>query len=108
MFQMITCDNYSSPHSWQNHVHGAAAFLGYFCSTTGLPISPVKEIIEISYTTAIACLISGKTVPPFLLELPGRFGASSNATQDDNDPLLSISIGRVHTSLFHPIQIDQK
>lgn len=36
----------------------------------------------------LACLISGKTVPPFLLELPGRFGALSNALQDE-DPLLS-------------------
>ncbi|KAJ5963695.1 uncharacterized protein N7479_003571 [Penicillium vulpinum] len=89
IFEMITCDNHSSSHTWQNHVHGAAAFLGYLCSTNGLPASPVKEIIEICYTTTLACLISGKTVPFFLLELPGRFGVSSNTPQDDEDPLLS-------------------
>ena len=67
----------------------------------------MKEIIEICYTTVrwnvirarnllttrtfetLACLISGKTVPQFLLELPGRFGASSNTPEDDEDPLLS-------------------
>ncbi|KAJ5839219.1 uncharacterized protein N7525_004407 [Penicillium rubens] len=80
---------HSSSYAWQKHVHGAAAFLGYLCSTNGLPVSPVKEIIEICYTTTLACLISGKTVPQFLLELPGRFGASSNTPQDDEDPLLS-------------------
>lgn len=51
MLQMITCDNHSSSYAWQNHVHGAAAFLGYLCSTNGLPVSPVKELIEICYTT---------------------------------------------------------
>ncbi|KAJ5502330.1 hypothetical protein N7463_005204 [Penicillium fimorum] len=89
IFEMITCDNKSSSNAWQKHVHGAAAFLGYLCSANGLPVSPVKEIIEICYTTTLACLISGKTVPRFLLELPGRFGASSNASQGDEDPLLS-------------------
>ncbi|KUM59492.1 hypothetical protein ACN42_g7649 [Penicillium freii] len=89
IFEMITCDNHSSSNAWQNHVHGAAAFLGYLCSANGLPVSPVKEIIEICYTTALACLISGKTIPHFLLELPGRFGATSNTPQDDEDPLLS-------------------
>ncbi|KAJ5811218.1 hypothetical protein N7447_010734 [Penicillium robsamsonii] len=88
-FQMITCDNQSSSRAWQKHVHGAAAFLGYLCSANGLPVSPVKELIEICYTTTLACLTSGKTVPRFLLELPGRFGASSNASQGDEDPLLS-------------------
>ena len=37
----------------------------------------------------LACLISGKVVPHFLLELPDRFGASSNTPQVDDDPLLS-------------------
>ncbi|KAJ5373251.1 hypothetical protein N7517_005257 [Penicillium concentricum] len=89
IFEMITCDNQSSSHAWQKHVHGAAAFLGYLCSANGLPASPVKEIIEICYTTTLACLISGKTVPRFLLELPSHFGAPSNTLQDDEDPLLS-------------------
>ncbi|KOS42315.1 hypothetical protein ACN38_g6815 [Penicillium nordicum] len=89
IFEMITCDSHSSSHAWQKHVHGAAAFLGYLCSTSGLPVSPVKEIIEMCYTTALACLISGRTVPHFLLELPGRFGAAPNTSQDDEDPLLS-------------------
>ncbi|CAI7565776.1 unnamed protein product [Penicillium glandicola] len=87
--QMITCDNHLSSHAWQNHVHGAAAFLSHLCSTHGLPASPVKEIIEICYTTTLACLISGKAVPHFLLELPGHFGASPTSSQDDEDPLLS-------------------
>ncbi|CAI7652808.1 unnamed protein product [Penicillium crustosum] len=89
IFETITCDSHSSSYAWKNHVHGAAAFLGYLCSTNGFPVSPVKEIIEICYTTALACLISGKTIPHFLLELPGRFGAVSNTPQDDEDPLLS-------------------
>ncbi|CAG8890982.1 unnamed protein product [Penicillium egyptiacum] len=89
IFEMITCDNHSSSNAWQKHVHGAAAFFGYFCSTNGLPVSPVKEIIEICYTTTLACLISGKKVPYFLLELPGRFGASSDTSESDEDPLLS-------------------
>lgn len=107
MLQMITCDRHSPSYAWQKHVHGAAAFLGYLCSTNGLPVSPVKEIIEICYTTVrwyvirernvlttrtfktLACLISDKTVPHFLLELPGRFGASSNTSQADEGPLLS-------------------
>ncbi|KAJ5483325.1 hypothetical protein N7530_002571 [Penicillium desertorum] len=79
----------SSSYAWQKHIHGAAAFLGYLCSSSHLPVSPVKEIIEICYTTTLACLISGKTVPHFLLELPGRFGTSSNTSQADEDPLLS-------------------
>ncbi|CAG7938152.1 unnamed protein product [Penicillium nalgiovense] len=107
IFEMITCDRHSPSYAWQKHVHGAAAFLGYLCSTNGLPVSPVKEIIEICYTTVrwyvirernvlttrtfktLACLISDKTVPHFLLELPGRFGASSNTSQADEGPLLS-------------------
>ncbi|KAJ5282623.1 hypothetical protein N7497_002215 [Penicillium chrysogenum] len=43
----------------------------------------------LSIFETLACLISGKTVPQFLLELPGRFGASSNTPEDDEDPLLS-------------------
>ncbi|KAJ5870558.1 hypothetical protein N7455_005499 [Penicillium solitum] len=117
IFEMITCDNHSSSYAWQKHVHGAAAFLGYLCSTSGLPVSPVKEIIEICYTTALACLISGKTVPHFLLGLPGRFGAASNTSQDDEDPLLSamrlfdimgtlVNIrGLANRSLFLPSQL---
>ncbi|KAJ5171480.1 uncharacterized protein N7500_004263 [Penicillium coprophilum] len=89
MLQMITCDNHSSSHAWQKHVHGAAAFLSYLCPTNDLPVSPVKEIIDICYTTALACLTSGRIVPHFLLALPGRFGASSNTSEDEENPLLS-------------------
>ncbi|KAJ5194071.1 hypothetical protein N7491_001407, partial [Penicillium cf. griseofulvum] len=89
IFEIITCDKHSSSHAWQNHVHGAAAFFGYLCSANRLPVSPVKELIEICYTTALACLISGRAVPHFLLELPARFGVSSSTSKKDEDPLLS-------------------
>jgi hypothetical protein len=48
-----------------------------------------RDLLTTRTFKTLACLISGKTVPHFLLELPGRFGASSNTSQDDEDPLLS-------------------
>ncbi|KAJ5787105.1 hypothetical protein N7457_002095 [Penicillium paradoxum] len=89
MFEMITCDTHSASHTWQKHVHGAAALLGYLCSTNGLPIPLVKEVIDIYYTTALACLLDGKLVPQTFLESPNNFEELSNIRQQDVDPLSS-------------------
>jgi hypothetical protein len=48
---MITCDNSSDSNAWQKHVFGAAAFLDHLCSSNGLPVSPVTEILDICFTT---------------------------------------------------------
>lgn len=76
-----------------------------------------KKLLSTNTFKALACLISGKTVPYLLLELPGRFGASSNAALDNEDPLLSamrlfaimgtlVNIrGLANQSLFLPSQL---
>ncbi|CAI7585966.1 unnamed protein product [Penicillium bialowiezense] len=83
----MTCDKSSSYDAWPKHVLGAATFLGYLHSANGLPQSPVAEIVDVCFTTALACLVSNALVPEFLLQLPDQFEPGLDTLENDKRSL---------------------
>ncbi|KAJ5085730.1 hypothetical protein N7532_010501 [Penicillium argentinense] len=88
IFEMMTCDMGMKSPPWIKHLYGTMAFLYLsFVSKKGqdIPIGPMKEILEISYTITLACLINEQPVPAFLSEIMSYYvqqnnSASANST----------------------------
>ncbi|GFF55178.1 hypothetical protein IFM46972_10204 [Aspergillus udagawae] len=70
MFEMIVYDNFHpASHGWLRHMHGTTALLRSLELTEGAPTVEIRTLLQIAYTAALACLISGLHVPRYLVEL---------------------------------------
>ncbi|KAF7595636.1 hypothetical protein BBP40_005384 [Aspergillus hancockii] len=80
VFEMLACDAPSAANMWLKHIKGTIVLLHCLYLASGGAINDINGVVQVSYTAALACLISGQAVPKFLIDLMHSCGRVAGGT----------------------------
>ncbi|KAJ0421389.1 hypothetical protein BJY00DRAFT_282190 [Aspergillus carlsbadensis] len=73
IFEMIISDGPDTAYEWLKHIRGTTALMRVVRFSTSNAIFAVKGCLQVCFTIAVASLISGTLVPPYVMDVINAF-----------------------------------
>ncbi|KAH7173066.1 hypothetical protein DER46DRAFT_551669 [Fusarium sp. MPI-SDFR-AT-0072] len=102
MFEVLVSEEKSSTsYLWLQHAHGTAALLACVWPRSQVPSDETRALLDVSYTSILASLISGKPVPQMFLHLAENCEPVGGNPTSNHPLFLSIRLCSIMSSLVN-------